>query len=390
MQYSVQKSCQWFRIVIIMNSRIIFHVDMDAFFASVEILHNPELKGKAVIVGGNPDKRGVVSTCSYEARKYGVRSAMPLSEAKRRCPHGIFIDGHYSLYREYSDKVMLILSKWVPCIEIVGIDEAYLDATEVAAEHEGAFKLGQLLRREIFKETALTCSVGIGSNKLIAKVSSSMAKPNGLYEVPGGYEMEFLGPLAIEVLPGIGAKTRINLNHDGIYKVKDLQNLGMEKLVHLYGASGYYFWNAAMGRDSRIVESEDRAPKSVGAEMTFDTDQKEREVLLDALMQMKTKALRRMHRNNMRARGVSLKLRFSDFRTITRSCTFDTHTNEADAIEYAIIQIFNREWDGLSPLRLIGVTLEKLSDSYWQPTLWDWQKEQEIRTPISWIRSRLP
>lgn len=243
-----------------MNQRVIFHVDMDAFFASVEILKNPQLKGKPVIVGGDPSKRGVVSTCSYEARKFGVRSAMSLFEAKKRCPHGIFISGSYEDYRTYSDKVMNLLAGLAPKIEIVGIDEAYIDTTEESAI-DGAFKLGQLMRQEVFKETNLTCSVGIGSNKLIAKIASSMAKPNGLFEVPFGLEAQFLQPMPIEKIPGIGTKTQIALNHDGIKTVADLQCLGMQELIDRYGASGYYFHLAAFGRDEREVETEDRSQK---------------------------------------------------------------------------------------------------------------------------------
>lgn len=249
-----------------MRERIIFHVDMDAFFASVEIVLNPELKGKPVIVGGNPDKRGVVSTCSYEARKYGVRSAMSLFEAKKRCPHGIFVEGHFSLYKEYSNTVMEILYAYSPILECVGIDEAYMDVTEMCEEYGGAFKMGQLLRQNVFTQTGLTCSVGIGSNKLIAKIASSLGKPNGLYEVPAGKEAEFLGGLPIECLPGVGSKTQVVLNNDGLKIIGDVQGLGMEELIKRYGAYGYYFHFAAFGKDNREVETEDQPPKSIGVE----------------------------------------------------------------------------------------------------------------------------
>ena len=361
-----------------MDTRIIFHVDMDAFFASVEIVKNPELKGKPVIVGGNPDKRGVVSTCSYEARKFGVRSAMSLFEAKRRCPQGVFLEGSFSLYSEYSDEVMAILASYTPQVEVVGIDEAYLDVTDVGENYGGAFKLGRLLRRTVFEKTGLTCSVGIGSNKLIAKIASSFAKPNGLFEVPSGQEAAFLAPLPIESIPGIGSKTQAFLNHDGIKFVKDLQVLGMEVLVQRNGAHGYYFYMAAMGRDNRPVESTDQPPKSVGAETTFEVDQNDRQFLDAELVEMFEKAYRRLRRHHMRARGLSIKLRFSDFHTITRACTLDAHTNDHDILLRELIHLFNRVYDNESPLRLIGVILEKLTDSYWQPTFWDWEKERKV------------
>lgn len=355
-----------------MNQRVIFHVDMDAFFASVEILKNPALKGKPVIVGGDPSKRGVVSTCSYEARKFGVRSAMSLFEAKRRCPHGIFIEGSYEIYGKYSAQVMDILAALAPKIEVVGIDEAYFDVTDEIDRYSSAFKLGQLMRQEVAKHTGLTCSVGIGSNKLIAKIASSTAKPNGLFEVPAGMEAQFLEPMAIEKIPGIGLKTQVLLNHDGIKTVGDLQRLGMEELINRYGAGGYYFYMAAFGRDDRPVETEDQAPKSVGAETTFEVDHSDSEFLRKELLYVFRKAYKRLRRHKMRTRGFSLKLRYSDFHTITRSHTFDTHLVDYERLIKEVIQLFDHIYDGKVPLRLIGVSFEKLSDGYWQPTFWDW------------------
>lgn len=358
-----------------MEDRIITHVDMDAFFASIEILKNPELKGKPVIVGGDPSKRGVVSTCSYEARKFGVRSAMSLFEAKKRCPQGIFVEGSYSLYGEYSDQVMQILHSFSPITEVVGIDEAYMDITEAASEYESPFKLCQKLRQAVLDKTGLTCSVGIGSNKLIAKIASSMAKPNGLYEIPNGCEVEFLATLPIESLPGIGIKTQAILNMDGIKTVKELQTLGMENLIQRYGTYGYYFYLASLGKDNRPVSTEDAPPKSIGAESTFEKDECRRHILVDELTHLFEKAYRRLRRHRMRARGLSIKLRFTDFKTITRAVTFETHTQDQEFLFSEMLHLFSRVWEKETPLRLIGMTFEKLTDSYWQPTFWDWQKE---------------
>ena len=354
----------------------IFHVDMDAFFASVEILRNPSLKGKPVIIGGDPEKRGVVSTCSYEARVFGVRSAMSLFEAKKRCPQGIFLEGSYHLYGEYSDQVMKILRQFTPYVEIVGIDEAYMNVTESAKAYDTPFKLGQNLRKEVKEKTGLTCSVGIGTNKLIAKIASSLAKPNGLYEVPAGLEVEFLGNLPVESLPGVGIKTQSLLNLDGIKTVKDLQLLGMETLIQRYGTYGYYFYLAAFGKDNRKVEGQDQAPKSIGAESTFEKDQIDKTVLLEELTALFEKAFSRLIKQGMRARGFSLKLRFSDFKTITRSSTFDTHTNDHAFLLKETLNHFEKIWTE-EPLRLIGISFEKLTDTYWQPTFWDWLKDQE-------------
>lgn len=355
--------------------RIVMHVDLDAFFASVEIVRNPELKGKPVIVGGDPSKRGVVSTCSYEARRYGVRSAMSLFEAKQRCPHAIFVEGSFSLYREYSDQVMAIMAEFTTHMEIVGIDEAYVDITDCASAYGGAFKLGQELRKRVFERTKLTCSVGIGSSKLIAKIASGLAKPNGLYEVPGGQEVAFLATLPIESLPGVGVKTQSFLNREGIKTIKQIQEMGLDKAVERYGAHGYWFYMAAMGRDNSPVATSEQPPKSIGAEETFEKDISDPAQLKEALLLLLEKVYRRLRAHSMRARGLSLKLRFSDFTTITRSTTFENHTNDLDFLTEETTQLFDRVYDGTSPLRLVGVTLEKLTDLYWQPTFWDWQRE---------------
>lgn len=360
-----------------MTKRIIFHLDMDAFFASVEIVNNPALKGKPVIVGGNPERRGVVSTCSYEARKFGVRSAMSLHEAKRRCPQGIFVEGNYAHYREFSEQVMSFLESLTPSVEIVGIDEAYIDTTEIADLYGGAFGLGRMMRRSIYEKTKLTCSVGIGTNKLIAKIASSIAKPNGLFEVPAGAEEEFLAPLPIENIPGIGTKTQTALNSDGIMIVKDLQHFGMDELINRYGTAGYHFYLTSRGRDNRPVESQDHSPKSLGAETTFETDQHEYNVLIATLKLLFNKAYVRMRKRGMRARGLSIKLRFSDFQTITRASTFTTHRNEHEILWNQLQNLFENTYVPDTPLRLIGMSLEKLTDQYWQPTFWDLHEKNE-------------
>ncbi|MCE5316641.1 MAG: DNA polymerase IV [Parachlamydia sp.] len=353
-----------------MNERIVMHVDLDAFFASVEVVLNPDLKGKPVIVGGDPSKRGVVSTCSYEARRYGVRSAMSLFEAKKRCPHGIFVHGHFDLYRDYSEQVMGILLELTPHVEIVGIDEAYMDVTDCADQNGGAFKLGQLLRRRVFESTKLTISVGIGSNKLIAKIASGHAKPNGLFEVPAGQEVAFLAPLPIESLPGVGVKTQAFLNREGIKTVSQIQEMGLDQAVQLYGAHGYWIYMAAIGKDNRPVETSEQPPKSIGGEETFEKDLSDSTLLQEALVDLLQRVYKRLRSHRMRTRGLSLKLRFADFTTITRSITFVNHTNDYLYLKEEMLLLFSRVYDGKSPLRLVGVTLEKLTDQYWQPTFW--------------------
>ncbi|MBS4168283.1 DNA polymerase IV [Parachlamydia sp. AcF125] len=358
-----------------MNPRIIFHIDMDAFFASIEILRNPSLKGKPVIVGGSPDKRGVVSTCSYEARTYGVHSAMSLFEAKRKCPHAIFLEGDYTLYREYSSKVMKIFSEYSPLLEMVSIDEAYLDVSFLKNDPTLSSKqYGRALKEAVLQRTGLTCSIGIASNKLIAKVASSRAKPNGLYEIPAGEEAAFLATLPIGAIPGIGSKTEKSLLEDHIYTIADLQEMGLETLIDRYGTRGYYFYLAAQGIDKRPVDGEEYFPKSIGAETTFETDLTDSAILLEVLLELVQKVCRRLKKHQTRTRGFSLKLRYSDFRTITRSRLLFSHTQDEQTIWEEARDFFLKIHIKETPLRLIGISLEKLSDGYWQPTLWDWEQ----------------
>lgn len=360
----MQEPCQ-------MN-RTLFHVDMDAFFASVEIARDPSLKGKPVIIAGDPSKRGVVSTCSYEARAYGVRSAMSSSEAKRRCPHGIFLSGDYALYRDVSDRVMALLQTLTDDVEVVSIDEAYLDISEVIKERS-AKQLGIDLRKQIYEETKLTCSIGIGVNKLIAKVASGLAKPNGLLEVPAGMERAFLARLPVGKIPGIGSKTQEVFRHDRIDTIQDLQALSLDELIHRYGMRGYHFHQAAFGIDNRPVVSVDGPPKSIGAEMTFEKDITTIDEIADYLDTLLGKAYNRLERKKMRTQGLTIKLRDFGFNTITRSMTFPSHTHDCDALRAKAQQLLRFSWGG-EPLRLIGVTFDKLTDGYWQPLLWPWEE----------------
>lgn len=356
-----------------MDDRTVFHIDMDAFFASVEIALNPSLKGKPVIVAGDPDKRGVVSTCSYEARAYGVHSAMSSAEAKRLCPHGIFLHGNYGLYQEISGQVMELLQEVTYQTEIVSIDEAYMDVTEICKEMTPK-NLGSELRKKVFDLTKLTCSIGIATNKLVAKVASSKAKPNGLLEIPPGRESAFFRPMPIGKIPGIGTKTQEFFYQEGIKTIGDLQDISLDEMTYRYGMRGYLFHNASFGRDNRPVCWEEGVPKSVGAETTFETDLETYEELAEKLDYVLEKAYRRLENEGMRAQGLSLKLRNGDFHTITRSMTFPTHTRDFDTLKSKAHHLFRYSWQR-EPLRLIGVTFEKLTDGYWQPLLWPWEEE---------------
>lgn len=357
-----------------MEQRRIFHVDMDAFFASIEIVRNPALRGKAVIVGGDPNSRGVVSTCSYEARAFGVRSAMSLSEAYRRCPHGIFLEGSYSVYGEYSERIMNIFREITEKVQVVSVDEAYIDVTDVADKNNGPLALAQFLKNAVFENTKLTCSIGIASNKLVAKMASGSAKPNGIKEIFNGEEAAFLAPMSIGSIPGVGTKTQEFLNRQGIMTVGDVQALSLDSLLQQYGQWGYQLHLSAHGKDNRPVEWLEGIPKSLGAETTFETDQTDCELLKEALINLVDKAHRHLMANRMRTRSICLKLRDSSFKTITRSHMLFSDTNDLSAIRRETLELFDSVYSGSPPLRLLGISLHKLTDHYWQPTLWNWEK----------------
>ena len=351
-----------------MSFRVIFHVDMDAFFAAIEVARNPQLRDKAVIIGGDPNSRGVVSTCSYEARAFGVRSAMPTAEAKKRCPHGIFLHGDLSLYSDTSKQIMEIIRTYTYMVQVVSIDEAYVDMTGLGND---VLALGRELKQKIYDETSLTCSIGIATNKLTAKVASSNGKPDGLFAIPPGKEAAFLATLPVGSIPGIGKKTEASLLGAGIKTIAQLQQIPLDVLIDRFGARGYNFYLAARGRDSRPVEWQPRVPKSIGAETTFARDEKDKEVLREVVEGLAAKSHRRLLKHKMRARGVTLKLRDCNFRTINRSQMLLSHSNNEEVFREALLKLFERNYHGTLPLRLVGVTLEGLTSGYWQPLLWE-------------------
>jgi nucleotidyltransferase/DNA polymerase involved in DNA repair len=351
--------------------RIIYHIDMDAFFASVELIRHPHLKGKPLIIGGSAQERGVVSTCSYEAREFGVHSAMPMSVALKRCPHAEILPVDHTYYLELSREVMGIFKKYCSYIQVVSIDEAYLDMTEIAKYTEIACSVGQAIKHSVYKATSLTCSIGIASNKLVAKIVSSTHKPNGLKQVIPGEETAFLGPLPIHVIPGIGKKTQERLNKEGYSLISDLQQAGMDHLVNTFDQRGYHYYQLAMGKDFRPVEWQERLPKSISKETTFNQDIDNINELQTIIDRQIDKAINKLHKHRMRTRSVSIKIRNSAFLTITRSKTFSLHTNDGEHIRRALQQLLCESYRIGTFIRLVGITLEHLTDGYWQPTFWD-------------------
>src|SRR5947209_7473810 len=339
--------------------RTIFHVDMDAFFVSVEELYDPSLKGKAVVVGGQRDERGVVSAASYEARKFGVHSAMPLRTAAKQCPHAIFVDGHPERYRECSEKVFKVLSAFTPQVEMASIDEAYLDMTGTERLHGPPLKAASHLHQRMKTETGLNCSVGIGSSRLIAKVSSGQAKPNGLLWIIPGEEAKFLAPLDVREIPGVGKVMETHLHSLGIKKVGDLARLEESELSQRFGKWGLALAGKARGEDAGgwfdTEVGSDIDAKSISHEHTYNEDTSDPVQLESTLIRLSEMVGRRLREANFHARTVQLKLRYKDFTTITRAHTLSNPTQLDTEIFEHIRQLFRRNWKKGSEVRLLGV-----------------------------------
>lgn len=355
----------------------ILHVDMDAFFVSVELLARPELRGKAVVVGGQRDQRGVVTSASYEARKFGVHSAMALRTAAKLCPHAIFLDGHHELYGQWSDRVATILAKYSPIVEMASIDEAYLDLTGTERLNGHALAAADRLLREIRSTTDLPCSGGLGRTRLVAKVASEQAKPQGLVWVPHGSEAAFLAPLGVRRIPGIGKVTEAALKAAHIETVAQLQNVALEKLEDTFGR-----WGTALHRKARGIDSfeffVDAEPKSISHNQTFGEDTNDRERLEATLSYLCQKATKRLRDAGLFARTVTLTLRYKNFKTITRSETL-AEASDLDGPLLAVIrELFERNWDGKALLRLVGVALTSFSSGSPQFDLLDTGRREKL------------
>jgi DNA polymerase-4 len=375
--------------------RLVCHVDMDAFFVSVEELFDPSLKGKAVVVGGRRDQRGVVSAASYAARKFGVHSAMPLRTAARLCPQAIFVEGHMERYREYSQKLFAILSRFSPRVEMASVDEAYVDLTGTERLHGPPMRVAHLLHAAIQGETRLNCSLGLGTSRLIAKISSDKAKPNGVLYILPGQEAAFLAPLAVRTVPGVGKKAEAALHKLGIRQVGDLARLEESFLAAHFGKWGLALAGKAVGADSgawfdgEIGAAED--PKSMSHEHTFLRDTGEREELETALLKLSEMVAKRLRAAKLYAKTIQLKMRHEDFSTFTRALTLDHATQLDQEVAGAVIRLFGQAWDGKTRIRLLGVQAGSLQDAEGQMSLLEEPKTERWRAAfrsIDQIRDR--
>jgi DNA polymerase IV len=338
----------------------ILHLDLDAFFASVELLERPELTGLPVIVGGRGG-RSVVTAATYEARKYGVNSAMPMSIALRRCPNAVVLEPHFERYRHFSKVVMSLCGDVTPRVEQLSIDEAFLDVAGARKLLGTPWQIGTSLRQTVYRETGLSCSIGIATTKFIAKLASGIAKPDGLLVVPGESTLGFLRPLPISALWGVGAKTAEQLERLGLRTVGDVANTPLTSLTRALGAAaGQKLHDLSWARDPRSVTTE-REDKSVGHEMTFEYDVTDRATIRRELLRMSDQVAVRLRRARLVGRTVVLKLRYGDFTTITRSRRLEEHTALGRRIYDEVCDIYSGVERPDARIRLVGVRMEQLS-----------------------------
>jgi len=368
-------------------TRTIFHVDMDAFFVSVEELFDPSLKGKAVVVGGQRDERGVVSAASYEARKFGVHSAMPLRTAAKHCPHAIFVNGHPERYRECSGKVYKVLGAFTPKVEMASIDEAYLDMTGTDRLHGPSLKAAHTLHLRMKADTGLNCSVGIGTSRLIAKVSSAQAKPNGVLWIVPGEEAKFLAPLDVREIPGVGKVMESHLHALGIKKVGDLAKLEESELEGRFGKWGLALAGKALGKDAGgWFDNEvgaDLDAKSISHEHTYNEDTADASQLEATLMRLSEMVGRRLRESHFYARTIQLKLRYKDFTTITRAHTPPSPTQLDTEIFEQIRALFRKNWKKGEQVRLLGVQASSFTQQPDQISLLEDNRQQRWKDALA-------
>jgi nucleotidyltransferase/DNA polymerase involved in DNA repair len=342
---------------------------MDAFYASVEQLDHPAYRGKPVVVGADPKGgagRGVVAACSYEARPFGIRSAMPISRAYRLCPTAIFVQPRMARYAEMSERIFGILRTYTDLMEPLSIDEAFLDVTASQRLFGPAAEIGRMMKARIRSELGLVASIGLAPNKFLAKVGSDLGKPDGFVVVTPGREREFLDPLPISRLWGVGPKTEARLHHMGFQTIGQIARTPVEALEETLGQAGRDLWDLANGRDDRPVEPEQEA-KSIGAEHTFAEDTTDRELLRRTILELADRVGRRLRRDDFLAGGVTLKFRDDRFRTITRAVILDDPTDVGDDLFRAASALLAKvDWRG-SRVRLLGVTATRLQPAGQSP-----------------------
>ena len=358
-----------------MPSATILHADLDAFFAAVEQRDNPELRGRPVIVGGEPGQRGVVTSPSYEARRFGVHSAMPSATAKRLCPEAVFVRPRHVTYSAISDRIMNILQSITPLVEPLSLDEAFLDVAGCERSLGTPVEIARRIKGLVLREEQLAISIGIATSKSVAKIASDLSKPDGLLIVTKGTEREFLAPLPVGKVWGVGPKTRSILENIGIRTIGDLANQKASGLSAKLGRNGHRIRRLALGIDERSIEPDPRR-KSLGHETTFDRDVRDLATLRAFLLEASEKVAKRLRAQHIRGRVVTLKLRYADFTTITRRRTLDTRSDEGRVIYKTAAGLLDTALTPGNRFRLAGVHVS------------DFSRDDMEQLPLDWSQSR--
>jgi len=363
---------------------------MDAYFASVEQRDNPELRGKPVIVGAGPQERGVVAACSYEARKFGVHSAMPSRTAHKLCPQGIFVHPHMSKYSEVSRQIMIILESFTPLIQPLSIDEAFLDVTGSQTKFGDPVTIAKRIKSEIHAQTGLTASVGVAPNKFLAKLASDLNKPDGLAVITEANKIEMLAPLPVGKLWGVGKVTEKQLQKVGIQTIGDIQRMPVDELRRLVGNSAEHLHALAMGEDDREVETGGES-KSISSEHTFDVDTVDIEAIKKCLLEQCEEVGTRLRQEKVATRTVQLKLRYADFTTLTRSRTLKTPTQNEMMLYEVASQLLSIEGIEGKRIRLIGIGGSNLVKPEMQSDLFERkdEKRERLAKAVDELRGKL-
>lgn len=367
----------------------IIHIDMDAFFASIEQMDFPELRGKPIAVCGRKDSRGVVSTASYEARKFGIYSAMPVRTALKKCPQIILVEARFERYSEISDKIAKIFYKYTPIVERTSIDEAYLDVSGAHLLFGTTIEIARSIKKEIRTVFGLSCSIGIAPNKLLAKIASDYRKPDGFTVIEKDKIAKFLDNLRIEKLPGVGPKIQKIFNDMQIYFIRDLKKLSKEQLTKILGIYGERIYFMARGKDdSSVLPNEMQEEKSISHETTLDFDTMDITIIKKILLKLSEKVCTRLRLQNLKARTIRLKVKFFDFRTVTRQITLNKFINQTDIVYKNALELF--QTISKRPVRLLGIGLSNLGEEYKeQLTLFEEKKIERVEQTIDRLRKRL-
>ena len=347
-------------------NRIVFHCDIDCFYAAVEIRDNPTYKNKSVIIGADPKLgkgRGVVLTCSYEARKFGLRSGMPISQAYQKCPHGIYLRPNFEKYSEASKKVMEIISLYSSEFQQVGFDEAYLEMTYICLNFDDAKIIAEKIQNEIVEKIGITISIGIAPTKSLAKIATDVNKPNGITIFKPENFKYFLKDMDVTKVPGIGKKSKVYYNKKGFEKIGDILNIPLNKMIELFGKHGEWIWKIVNGYDNRKVKEFDMCRKSISKERTFFEDTNDFNFIFSKIIELNDKINKTIKKHNLIFKTISLKIRFERFKTYTRSKTLFFPIQDKDRVIEVILELYNEFSKFKEKIRLIGIKLSNLEEN---------------------------